>query len=132
MKSVRTLLLSGFLLGAAWPASGQQDPVDYYQCLVKTSTVYGTECAQCPVTANTMRIYLTNQCEVALEVKLAMKDPTRRVRVFTAQSLAPRDSLSGYICEGNARFYYWARKVGDQSIEMPSDQEIIDYYSKND
>ncbi len=132
MKNTLAFLAVCLVLCLCRHAYGQ-DPVNYADCLKQTSTMYGTPCAQCPVDEKTMRVYFTNTCDESIEVTLAMKDDIRkRVRIFKNRSLAPSDSISGYICDGNARFYYWARKAGDKSVELPTDKEIMEYYGKRD
>jgi hypothetical protein len=32
--------------------------------------------------------------------------------------------MTGYTCEGNAKFFYWARKAGDKSVTIPTDEEV--------
>ncbi len=103
---------------------------DYSACLVKSGTQFGTPCGQCPSDDNTVRIFLVNQCKDKLEVKLAMQEQDKKIRIFNRLALAPGDSMSGYTCDGPARFYYWARKSGDKSTTLPTDQEINDAYGR--
>ena len=130
MKTIRCFMLLWAFVFLACDAMAQTPDKDYAECLVKTSTLHGTRCAQCPSDEYTMRIYVTNRCKDKLEVKLAMQEESKKIRIFNALALSPGDSLSGYICEGNARFYYWARKAGDKSVTIPTDQEINKAYGK--
>jgi len=131
LKSLLFPVASAACLFAGQTALAQQPAVeDYSECLVKSGTQFGTHCAQCPTDDNTIRIYLVNQCRDKLEVKLAMQEQDKKIRIFNRLALAPGDSMSGYTCDGQAKFYYWARKSGDKSTTLPTDQEINDAYGR--
>lgn len=121
MKKISVLftVMLGYLL-----VNAQESVTDYSECLKKTSSAWGTKCSQCTSYENTYRVNLKNICKDTIEAKVAVREKSNRWRIFFNKQLAPGDSISGYACDGLGKYIFWARKAGDNSIVMPTDEEV--------
>lgn len=124
---MKKILIPFFLL-YCFVAFAQEN--DFTGCMKKTSSRWGTSCSQCAQNENTYRVNLANSCSDTVEVKVAVQEKTKRWRIFHNRQLAPGDSISAYACMGTGKYLTWARKAGDLSVLLPSDEEIIEQYSK--
>lgn len=125
-----------FILLAAWglaPAAAQDQT--YADCLVKTSSTWGQPCEKCEDYKGYKRDYsgvyqveLKNACNEMLEVKVAMREENGTWRTFPVKALPGDSSMTVYACHGTGKYLYWARRVNDTEIILPSDQEIVSAY----
>lgn len=93
-------------------------------CLMKSSSVWASDCEQCLMDGNTYRINMQNICERQIDVRLAVQEKTMRWKVFNFMNIAPGDTLSGYACDGTGRYVYWTRVANDASVVFPDEREI--------
>ncbi len=133
MQMTRTLLI--FIL-ASWlwiPAAAQDQ--SYADCLVKATSSWGQPCDKCEIYAGYKRDYSTvyqvelrNICGEMMEVKVAMEETNGTWRTFPVKVLAAGDTLAAFACRGTGKYLYWARRVNDTEILLPSDGEIVSAY----
>jgi hypothetical protein len=103
---------------------------DLNECVKKYRAEWGRTCSACKQDGNTYTVFLRNECDQVVDVKCAVQEKEKRWRTFTRLSLAPKDSMSAYACNGAGKYLYWVRKSGDKSIEFPTDEEINISYQK--
>ena len=120
----RSASLITVLLFACSLAKSQESTIDYTECIKKSSSSWGSKCSQCSNYENTYRVNLINICNDTVEVKVAVREKSNRWRIFFNKQLAPNDSISGYACDGLGKYMFWARKLCDNSIVMPTDDEV--------
>ncbi len=120
MKQLLSILAGIFFLATCSFSQG----IDYMECIKKTSSEWGGDCIQCPVKKDTYRVFLKNNCSESVDVKIAVMETIGRFRTFTFSSVLPNDSVSGYACTGNGKYFFWAKKTGDKSLLFPDDEEI--------
>jgi hypothetical protein len=128
-------LLLAFLLFASsqWMLAQHRDVAD---CVVKVASEWGAECEKCEVYkdgykrdhSGTYQVLLSNDCSELVEVKVAMQEHNGQWRTFPLKVLAPEETMKTYACTGTGRYMYWARRVNDTEIVIPSDQEILSEY----
>ncbi len=129
-RTIPTVLLS-FLLALGTSA---QDP-SYADCLVKASSSWGKPCEKCEQYKGYKRDYsgvyqveFRNICRDMLEVKVAVEEIKGTWRTFPVKSLASGDTLLAFACQGTGKVLYWARRVDDTEIVLPTDNEIVSAY----
>lgn len=98
--------------------------IDQNECLIKTSSEWGSNCSACMNSKDSYRVNLKNSCETNLDVVVAVKEKSNRWRTFRVNNLAPGDSVSAYACDGAGKYTYWARNSGDNKTILPTDDEI--------
>jgi hypothetical protein len=97
---------------------------DQNECLVKTSSEWGSNCSACMNSKGSYRVNLRNECGTNLDVVVAVKEKTNRWRTFRVNNLAPGDSVSAYACDGAGKYTFWTRNAGDNKTMLPTDEEI--------
>ena len=133
MQMMRTLLI---IILASWlwtPATAQDQT--YADCLVKATSSWGQPCEKCEIYSGYKRDYSTvyqlelrNICDEMMEVKVAMEETNGTWRTFPVKVLAGGDTLAAFACRGTGKYLYWARRVNDTEIILPSDGEIVSTY----
>lgn len=116
IMSIAFLLLTGFRL--------QQDEKDYSACLKKVQKKFGAETKTCPSSSKPYRVWFINECNDTLAVKLAVQEKSKQWKTFTRLQLMPGDTISGYACNGTGKYLYYAKQFMDNSVDLPSDEEI--------
>ncbi len=103
----------------------------YADCLVKSSSSWGQPCDKCEIYTGYKRDHSTvyqvnfrNICAEMLEVKVAVEESNGTWRTFPVRALAAGDTLGAYACRGTGKYMFWARKVNDTQIILPSDAQI--------
>jgi hypothetical protein len=105
--------------------------------LVKTSSTWGQPCEKCEDYKGYQRDYsgvyqveLKNACTEMLEVKLAMQEKNGGTLAHLpgAYPCKPGESMTGFACHGTGKYLYWARRMNDTEIILPSDREIVSAY----
>lgn len=131
MNPKRYAILIALLLAAFW--AGAQDGAD---CLVKTSSKWGAPCPKCEHYTETYKrdfsgtyqLQLRNVCGDIVEVKVAVQEQNGEWRTFPVRALAPDETIDAFACQGSGKYMYWARRLNDTEILLPSDREIISEY----
>jgi hypothetical protein len=126
----RFLLFPSILLSSLLSA---QDVAD---CLVKTGSKWGAPCEKCELYtegykrdfSGTYQVQLRNSCSELIEVKVAVQEKNGEWRTFPVKALAPQETFEAFACQGTGKYVYWARRVNDTEILLPSDREIISEY----
>lgn len=129
---VARMLVIPFCAGLFFGTSTAQDR-DRSDCVVKTNSAWGQACEPCQFyTADmkrdhsgTFSIELQNTCNDLLEVKVAMQEQGGTWRIFPTRVLAGNESLNAFACKGTGKYMYWARRVNDTELVIPTDQQII-------
>jgi hypothetical protein len=98
------------------------------ECLKKTSSEWGSNCAACYNSTNSYRVNLKNICDAPIDIKVAVQEKTARWRTFNLNNMAPGDSISAYACNGTGKYIFWSRKAGDKTVTFPTDEEIAIEY----
>jgi hypothetical protein len=133
MNTLRNTIIASFLVvGATVHAQDQS----YSQCITKVKSEWGKPCDKCEDYKDgwkrsfegTYRIELKNTCSDMVEVKVAVQEKGGSWRTFPVKALEPGMSMTAFACHGTGKYLYWARKVDDTEIILPSDQEIISEY----
>jgi hypothetical protein len=112
------------MLIAAVAFSIRQDEKDYSLCLKKVNKKFGAETKICPTSNKPYKVWFVNSCNDTLAVKLAVQESSKRWRTFTRLRMMPGDTISGFACTGQGKYLYYAKHYADQSVELPSDEEI--------
>lgn len=125
-----------FFILATWlwaPVRAQNQ--SYADCLAKAGSSWGQACEKCETYTGYKRDYsgvyqvqLRNICNEMLEVKVAMEEANGSWRTFPVKTLASGDTLSTFACQGTGKFLYWARRVNDTEIILPTDGQIASAY----
>lgn len=131
MDPVRTLLL--LLSTALLLENTVAQDRDRSDCVVKTASSWGQACEPCQYyTADLKRdhsgafsVELRNTCNDLLEVKVAMQEQGGTWRIFPTRVLAGDESLKAFACKGTGKYMYWARRVNDTELVIPTDQQIL-------
>ena len=125
------LLLSVISFGFAAHAQDQT----YADCLVKASSSWGQPCAKCEDYKGYQRDYsgvyqveLKNACTEMMEVKLAMEEENGNWRTFPVKTIQGGESMTGFACHGTGKYLFWARRMNDTEIILPTDGEIVSTY----
>ena len=107
----------------------------YADCLVKTSSTWGQPCQKCEDYKGYQRDYsgvyqveLKNACTEMMEVKLAMQEQGGNWRTFPVKALQGGESMTGFACHGTGKYLFWARRMNDTEIILPTDREIVSAY----
>lgn len=133
MNLKKILLLLVLVLLAVW--AGAQDQ-SYADCVMKTASKWGAPCEKCEFYkeaykrdySGTYQIDLQNACSEMVEVKVAVQEKNGVWRTFPIKALGPKETMSAFACQGTGKYMYWARRVNDTEIVLPSDQEILSEY----
>jgi hypothetical protein len=126
-----TTLLTLLLLTSVW-ATAQ----DHADCPVKSASKWGAPCDKCEIYtegfkrdfSGTYQVQLRNVCNDMIEVKLAVQEKSGEWRTFPVRALAPNETIDAFACQGTGKYVYWARRVNDTEITLPSDREILSEY----
>ncbi|MCC6840742.1 MAG: hypothetical protein IT230_11335 [Flavobacteriales bacterium] len=128
---LRILFLSAVLGASTWMTAAAQDQ-SYADCLVKAGSSWGQPCTKCETYTGFKRDYsgvyqvqFRNICNEILEVKVAMEEQNGTWRTFPVKALANGDTLSAFACNGTGKVQYWARRVNDTEILLPTDGQIV-------
>ena len=130
---IRTILL---LFTVTWLCSSTQaQDQTYADCLMKTNSSWGQHCEKCEDYKGFKRdfsgvyqVELKNSCTEMLEVKVAMEESNGTWRTFPVKTLEGGASMTAFACHGTGKYLYWARRVNDTEIILPSDGEIVSAY----
>lgn len=120
----KSLLFSLLITLFATQVANAQEQVKPEACLVKSSSQWGSNCSACTNSSESYRINLRNQCEMSLDVIIAVKEKNGRWRTFRRNEVASGDSISAYACQGAGKYQYWCRVAGDKQVIFPTDEEI--------
>ncbi|HMN05996.1 MAG TPA: hypothetical protein PKD45_09730 [Flavobacteriales bacterium] len=130
----RSLFIIILSLCILLPAMGQDQ--SYADCLVKAASSWGKPCDKCEIYTGYKRDFTSvyqvefrNVCGELLEVKVAMEEDNGTWRTFPVKVLAGGETLAAYACRGTGKYMYWARRVNDTEIVLPSDGQIASAYS---
>lgn len=111
--------------------NGTAQDQSYADCVSKVGSSWGQPCEKCEIYEGYKRDYSTvyqaqfrNICGEMLEVKVAMEESNGVWRTFPIRALMPGDTLSAYACRGTGKYMYWARRVNDTEIILPTDGQI--------
>lgn len=123
------------LLALTTVAAAAQDR-DHADCVVKTHSDWGQPCDKCEAYTESYkrdyrgvyRIELKNTCAEVIELKVAMQEANGRWRTFPIKALANGESMTAFACNGTGKYLYWARRLNDTEILLPSDHEILSEY----
>jgi len=133
MNVKKTLLLVLAILMAFW--AGAQDQ-SFADCVMKTTSRWGAPCEKCEVYkdgykrdfSGTYSVDLKNSCKEMIELKVAVQEKNGTWRIFPVKALSPDEVMNVFACQGTGKYLYWARRVNDTEIVLPSDHEIITEY----
>lgn len=128
-----TLALAAILAFGLGAAAQDQS---YADCLLKAASRWGAPCEHCfsytegykRDFSGTYQIDLRNACGEIIEVKVAVQEKNGTWRTFPVKALGPSETMSAFACEGSGKYMYWARRVNDTEIVLPSDREILSEY----
>ncbi len=133
MQMTRSFLTALIACWCLSPASAQDQT--YADCLVKASSSWGRTCDKCESYKGYKRDYsgvyqveLKNLCSEMMEVKVAMEEENGTWRTFPVKTLEGGATMTAYACHGTGKYLYWARRVNDTEILLPSDGEIVSAY----
>jgi len=124
MNQLLTLFPLFFILNFGVPGHPIGEFSDQNECLVKTSSEWGSNCSACMNSKGSYRVNLRNDCGTQLDVVVAVKEKSNRWRTFRVNNLAPGDSVSAYACDGAGKYTFWTRNAGDNKTILPTDEEI--------
>lgn len=110
--------------------SEEQAVKDYTSCLTKTEFKWGSFCKGCYQTGKTYRVKFVNNCNENLSVKLAVQENHKRWKTYTRPVLLPNDTISGFACVGTGKYLYWTKKADDNTVALPTDEEINAQFAK--
>jgi hypothetical protein len=60
-----------------------------------------------------------------------MEEADGHWRTFPVKTLEGGATMTAYACHGTGKYMYWARRVNDTEIILPSDREIVSTYPAN-
>jgi hypothetical protein len=103
---------------------------DVNQCVVKYKSEWGKPCSNCNDYSKSYRVYFRNECYKKLDVKVAAQELDKRWKTYTVLGLEPNDTIVAYACKGTGKYMIWPKKTGDTSIDLPSDEQINEQFSK--
>jgi hypothetical protein len=104
---------------------------DYTSCLKKVEdNKWGTFCKGCTTSGKTYRVKFVNTCTETLTVKLAVQENHKRWKTYSRQKLMPNDTISGFACIGTGKYLFWAKQSDDNTVDLPTDEEINSQYAK--
>jgi hypothetical protein len=124
--------MAGGLLALALNAQDQS----YADCVTKSSSTWGKACEKCEAYTEVYKrdysgvyqIELKNTCSEQIEVKVAMQEKNGKWRTFPIRALAAGETMMAFACNGTGKYLYWARRLQDTEIVLPSDHEILVEY----
>jgi hypothetical protein len=131
MNRTLSILAAGLLAFA----SNAQDQ-SYADCVTKSNSSWGKPCAKCEAYTEVYKrdysgvyqIELKNTCSEQIEVKVAMQEKNGKWRTFPIRALAAGETMMAFACNGTGKYLYWARRLQDTEIVLPSDHEILVEY----
>ena len=130
---MRYFLMTMLAVWCLAPAQAQDQ--SYADCLVKASSSWGKPCESCEDYKGYKRDYsgvyqvdLKNVCGEMMEVKVAVQEANGTWRTFPVKALEGGASMTAFACHGTGKYMYWARRVNDTEIILPSDGEIASTY----
>ena len=136
MQMMRHLLAT--LVAALFMLPAHAQDQSYADCVAKATSSWGQPCDKCEIYTGYKRDYrsvyqleLRNICGEMLEVKVAVEEQNGTWRTFPVRTLASGDTLTAFACRGTGRYLYWARRVNDTEIVLPTDGEIVSAYPGN-
>ncbi|MBK7855091.1 MAG: hypothetical protein IPJ79_09455 [Bacteroidetes bacterium] len=103
---------------------------DYTECLKKTEFKWGGVCKGCTESRKTYKVKFVNACGENLSVKLAVQENHKRWKTYSRQILLPNDTISGFACVGTGKYLYWAKRADDNTVDLPTDEEINTQFAK--
>lgn len=121
------LLFAAVLFSIVSRSFGRED---FSHCLVKYKSEWSKPCSQCMDVQKSYRVYFRNECMQKLDVKCAAQESDKRWRTFTRLALAPNDTIVAYACKGTGKYLYWVREMNDNTVTLPSDEEINTQYNQ--
>jgi hypothetical protein len=132
--TVKKILLLALAILLAFFAGAQDLP--QADCLVKTASRWGAPCEKCEIYkdgykrdfSGTYSVDLKNTCSDLVEVKVAVQEKGGTWRIFPVKTLSANEVLTVFACQGTGKYIYWARRVNDTEIILPSDHEILTEY----
>ncbi|MBS1939124.1 MAG: hypothetical protein JSS84_15085 [Bacteroidetes bacterium] len=131
MNVPRTIILIALLS----PIMALAQDQSYADCIAKAGSTWGKPCDKCETYngykrdfSGVYQVQLRNICGEVLEVKVAMEEANGTWRTFPVKALAGGDTLSAFACHGTGKFLYWARRVNDTEIILPTDGQIASAY----
>lgn len=109
---------------------------DASDCLLKVRSAWGETCDKCEYYrdgykrdySGTFKVVLENTCPETVEVKVAMQERNGVWRTFPVKALTPGERQEAYACHGTGKYMYWARRLNDTEVILPSDNEILSEY----
>lgn len=105
-------------------------PKDYTECLKKAEYKWGGVCKGCIESKKTYKVKFVNNCTENLSVKLAVQENHKRWKTYTRPVLMPNDTISGFACVGTGKYLYWAKRADDNTVDLPTDEEINSQFAK--
>ena len=109
-----------FNIAGAHPSYNEE----YLACVTKFEAKWGEDCSQCKYMTDTYTVFFRNECDVNLDIKVAVQEEDLYWKTFTFLNTEPGQEISGYACKGTGKYQYWVRKTGDKSIQLPTDEFI--------
>ena len=125
---VLTMLVS--VCGFSQSDENSAETKDYNECLKKTEYKWGSVCKGCTESRKTYRVKFVNTCTENLSVKLAVQENHKRWKTYTRPVLMPNDTISGFACVGTGKYLYWAKRADDNTVDLPTDEEINTQFAK--
>ncbi len=124
--------LAGGLMALILHAQDQS----YADCVTKSNSSWGKPCAKCEAYTEVYKrdysgvyqIELKNTCSEQVEVKVAMQEMNGKWRTFPIRALAAGETMLAFACNGTGKYLYWARRLQDTEILLPSDHDILVEY----
>jgi hypothetical protein len=112
--------------------------LSYGDCITKSASRWGAVCEKCEVYkdgykrdfSGTYTVDLKNSCGDMVEIKVAVQESNGTWRIFPVRALEPGESTTVFACQGTGKYLYWARRVNDTEIILPSDHEIAATYKE--
>ncbi|MBP6389421.1 MAG: hypothetical protein KA175_01060 [Flavobacteriales bacterium] len=106
-------------------------------CVSKVASSWGQPCEKCEFYkegykrdhSGNYQIELENTCRDLIEVKVAMQEKSGTWRTFPVKALMPQEKMIAFACQGTGKYLYWARRVNDTEVLLPSDHEILTSYA---
>jgi len=117
---ISLLILTCVMITLKW-SKGYDDT---NKCIVKYKYEWGLPCSQCKESSKTYTVYLRNECYKKIDVKCAVQETDKRWKTFTRLAIGYNDTITGYACNGTGKYLYWTKSADDNSIELPTDEEI--------
>jgi len=98
---------------------------DLADCVKKYNSKWGLYCSLCgDLSSGSYTVYLRNECKEKVDVKCAVQEKNKTWRTFVHSSVAPKDTVAVYACNGTGKYLKWVRSAGDVTTEFPTDKQI--------